>query len=232
MEKSKIIEKLFFNIVTYSYLLIPIGFLVFSFRKYRKAPVPLTLALYGVIFFVLLFFYYDIPTEYSKYYQSFYTFLEYAVFAFLFYWNIQSKKFRNFLIFASILFLVFQIIYLLTIKVRRLDSIPVGIETILLLTYIIYFFFDFSKHSTTSYIYNHYCFWLSLGILFYLGGSFFFYILIDHLDKDEINTFGNLTYMAEIGKNILFTTSIFFYARSPYTKQIKNREPIPFLDHI
>ena len=98
MEKSKVIEKLFFNIVTYSYLLLPLGFLIVKKRN-KKEFLPATLAVYGFLFFFLLFFYHDIPKDVKKYYQSAYTFLEYSVFAYIFWRNIRLKKIIVFIIF-------------------------------------------------------------------------------------------------------------------------------------
>lgn len=232
MEKSKVIEKLFLNIVTVSYLLIPlsIGFLFFKNQGITK--IPKSLLVYGFAFFLLLLFYSSVPTRLSKYYQSIYTFLEYFFFAYFFYFNINSRKFRRFIIFASSCFLVFQILYLATVKVRRLDSIPIGIETILLLIYIIYFFLEFAKKDATNYIYNHYCFWLAIGVLIYLGGSFFFYMLIDHLNKEEVITFGNLTFLAEFVKNVLFSAAAFIYIRSPLSNSQSQNKSVPYLDLI
>jgi len=132
----------------------------------------------------------------------------------------------------SILFFVFQIVYVFTTEIKRLDSVPVGIETILILIYIFFFFFELSKNVNGLFIYNHYCFWLAVGILIYLGGSFFFYILIDHLSRDQVNTFGNLTYLTEVLKNILFVAAIFIYNRYPLGKTDKNSNSVPFLDMI
>ena len=113
-----------------------------------------------------------------------------------------------------------------------LDTIPIGIETILIFTFITYSLLDFSKNYSEQNAYNNYIFWIAVGILIYLGGSFFFYILIDQLNKDERETFGNLTYLAEIIKNILFVVSIFIYARYPFEKPEKNSNSVPFLDLI
>lgn len=228
MEKSKVIEKLFFDIVTYSYLLLPIGFLITK-KSNRKEVIPITIAVYGFLFFCLLFFYNDIPKDKKNYYQSAYTFLEYSAFAFMFWRNLRFKILKTFIAFASVIFLFFQIIYVATIKNNRLDSIPIGIETILVLVYIFFFFYEFSKNLSGSYIYNHYCFWLSVGILIYLGGSFFFYILINQLSTEQIVAFGNITYFAEIIKNILFTSAIFVYVRYPFKLKEKS-QPVPYLD--
>lgn len=230
MGKSKIIEKLFFDIVTYSYLLLPVAFFVSKSNK--KAAVPLSIATYGLVFLVLLFFYDDIPKDIKKYYQSFYTFLEYAFFAFFFWYNVKNKKIRRIIVYLSIGFFIFQIIYVFGSQLSRLDSVPIGIETIVILAYIFYFFYEFSQNLSANYVYNHYCFWISVGVLIYLGGSFFFYILINHLTDDQVTAFGNLTFLAEIIKNVLFATAIFIYSRYPFEKTKNKSESIPFLDMI
>ena len=113
-----------------------------------------------------------------------------------------------------------------------LDTVPIGIETILIFIFIVYSFFEFSKNFPGLNAYNSYIFWIAAGILIYLGGSFFFYILIDQLDKNQIDTFGDLTYLAEIVKNALFALALFIYARNPFEIRKKNSNSVPYLDMI
>jgi hypothetical protein len=86
------------------------------------------------------------------------------------------------------------------------------------------------------FISNHYCFWVAVGVLIYLGGSLFFYLSINKLSKDEMeafgNTYGNLTYLAEGIKNILFALSLFMYARYPSGGSKNKTETVPYLDMI
>lgn len=192
----------------------------------------LSITTYGLVFFILLFFYYDIPKDIKKYYQGFYTFLEFAFFAFFFWINVRSKRVKGIIIIISILFFAFQVLYVLTTKTKGLDSVPIGVETILILFFVIYFFYQFSKDLSTQYIYNHYGFWISVGVLIYLGGSFFFFILFEHLSDEQITAFGNMTYVAEIIKNMLFATALFIYSRYPFEKTKDKNESIPFLDMI
>lgn len=230
MEKSKIIEKLFYNIVTYSYLVLPLTLLVFFRRKLDI--IPIIIALYGIIFFSLLYTYDDLTRAQKKIFQSSYTFIEYSFFAFLFWKNIKSPGFKKLIIGASIFFLVFQITYYFKSNLKRLDSIPIGIETIFIFIFIFYFFYEFSKRARAFYIYSHYCFWVSVGALIYLGGSFFFYILINELDQEQVDNFGILTYMAEILKNLLFTIAMFLSIKHPLQQQEKKHDQIPNLDMI
>jgi len=213
--------------VTYSYLLFPLLFLLLKGKLSEKFLV--LLAFYGLAFFSLIYFDDQIPKDIKKYYQAFYTFLEYSIFALIFWLNIQKKIYRSFVLIASVLFLGYQLYYVSTTRLQRLDSIPIGIETILVFIYIFCFFFYFTKNSKDAYIYTHYGFWASVGILIYLGGSFFYYILVNHLRESEVVLFGNLSNAAEIIKNILFCISLFVYRKFPISKTDKPKN-IPNLD--
>ena len=200
-----------FTIVTYSYLILPLCF--FLSGNKLKEKIPVLIALYGLIFFGLLYYYYETPKDLRKYLQAFYTFLEYAIFTLIFWFQIRKKTFRFLMFIASVLFVLFQIFYVTSTSLIRLDSVPIGIETIFVFIYIFYFLYEFSKYVKDTFIYRHYCFWIAVGILIYLGGSFFFYILINQLDDNKIEQFGTLTYIAEIIKNLLFAVSLFFYKK-------------------
>lgn len=187
---------------------------------------------YGLIVFGFLLIYDYLPKEITKYSQSAYTLLEYAFFTFIFWINIRNKVVKVFILTASILFIIFQIIFVTSTAHRRLDSIPIGIETILLFVYIFFFFYEFSRQIKDTFIYNHYTFWMAVGIMIYLGGSFFFYILINHLDQSEVDKFGNMTYVAEIIKNLLFAFALFMYKKHPINKIQNHSKNIPNLDMI
>jgi len=88
-----------YYIVTYSYLILPLIFLLLKNRL--KDRIPFTLAAYGMVFFALLFVWNDnkpliwndnMPKEYKGYFQVMYTYLEYLAFTFIFWKNIKNKK--------------------------------------------------------------------------------------------------------------------------------------------
>lgn len=209
-------------------MLLPLSFILA--RGKIKERVLFAIAIYGIAIFSLLFFHDSVPKELKKYRQAFYTLLEYSVFSYIFYVNIRSQWFKKFIVMASLLFLIFEIYYVSVTGLQRIDSIPVGIETILVFIYIFFFFFDFSKTVKNIFIYYHYCFWLSVGVLIYLGGSFFYYILANQLDQDDAHKFIEMTWIAEIIKTLLFTISIFLYKRHPVNKINQISKDIPNLD--
>jgi len=217
-----------YDVVRYSYLLIPLFFLI----NRIKERVILAMAIYGIVFFLLLHFFYDIPKSVIKYYLCLYTFLEYSFFTYLLYLNIKNKKIKQLIILLSLAFLVFQIIYSFEKKFQLLDVVAVGIESILLFIYIFYFFYEHFSSPKNPFIYNNYCFWISVGILIYLGGSFFINILVDDMSKTEKVKYWILTYIAETIKNVLFVVAILVYSRQPDENTPKKPSSVPYLDLI
>jgi hypothetical protein len=219
------------DILIYSYLLLPLCILIK--KDLIKERDFIVFSIYGLVIFGLLFFHGDIPKPLKKYYQTLYTVFEYLVFTYMLWTNITNRLFKYFIIAFSILFILFECYYVTNSSHQRLDSVPIGIETILIFIYVFFFFFDFSKNIKGTFIYNHYCFWLSIGILIYLGGSFFYYILVNNLDNEEdVVRFGNLTYVAEIIKNLLFAFSIYLYKKYPANNSHNHTKNIPNLDMI
>lgn len=129
---------------------------------------------------------------------------------------------------CSILFLIFQIIYYTTSK-KGLDSVPIGIETILVFIYLFYYLYEQFNSQKYTFIYENYSFWIALGILVALGVSFFINILANDLDRHIIDNYWYITYISDFIKNILFSISILIYVR--YSKNGKpNKHTIPNLD--
>ena len=220
-----------FNLVLHiSYLLPLICFLIFG-RKQLKTFTILMLV-YSIAFFLLLYYYKTLTKWFGQdFYSTAYTFLEYLLFTSFIFLNISNKRIKKAIIILSLGFIIFQSVYLFNIHIKGLDTLAIGIETILLFSYVICFFHEQFKKPTSLSIYNHYCFWISVGILLYLGGSFFFYILANHMTKAEIDQYWDLTYIVEILKNILFSYSVFLFVRQKGENGYKNKI-LPNLDMV
>ena len=225
MDKIQIIEKLFSYLLEYSYLLLPICFFI---GRLKKNSLIISLFIYGLVFYSLLHFFYYVPKNYGKLYQSTYTFLEYSFFAYILWYHIKSVKIRKIIPILSFLFLCFQTIHYLKTGIQRIDSIPVGIETILILIYVFIYFHQSFNENRTTYIYNDPGFWIVVGILIYLGCSFFFNILANQLSKE----YWYLTYIPEIIKNILFAVSIVLYKKKSIDINGIKSSKVPYLDMI
>jgi len=234
-------EKLFTFIVVYSYLLLPISTIIYFALKGHNKSLGILLSSYGIAIFILLNLYGFVRILgaknpiYVQVYQSLFTFIEFLVFGILLYNIIAYHVFKKIIVFSIISFFAFQIIYVFNEKTQILDSVPIGIETILMFIFVLFFFYERFQDVTGEPIYFHHGFWLSFGMLIYLGASFFFYLLISHLDEKQQDTYGLITYVADITKNLLFVLALFVALSNERAK--KAREPkatgaIPFLDMI
>jgi len=217
--------------VTYSDLLLPLVWL-FATPKDKLAH---RLAIYGIVVFILLKFIFDLLSlQLQLIYLDIYTLSEFLFFTALLIGNITSKTLKKVIYLLStilVVFLLFQIFsqVFLGNKLRRLDSISVGIETILLFIFIFLFFYDHSRYNKSDLIYNSPIFWVSAGILVYLGGSLFFNILANYMTSDEFNSYWHYTYIAEIIKNILFSYAL-VYANRQLKSRKTNTAAVPYLD--
>jgi hypothetical protein len=189
----------------------------------------LIVAVYGVTFFFLnLYFQYLQEVLHRSVYYFIYTLLEYSTFASLLFINIRNKKARFWGICISLVFAVFQYLFNFVIRFKSFDSIPIATETLVLLVFSIYFFYEQFKDTSSLYIYYHYCFWFTIGILIYLCGSLFIYVFADQMTTEQVNQFWFFTYVVEIVKNLLFTVAIIIYSRKQNFKPKKIT--IPYLD--
>ena len=225
MDKIQIIEKLFSYILEYSYILIPLG-LIFS--KSKQNRLVISLVVYGIAFFLILHYYYDFPKSYRKLQQTIFTFLEYSFFTYAFWLNIKHAKFRKVMLVFSFLFVCFQIFYFVSADTQRVDSIPVGIETILILIYAFVYFQQYFNENRTTYIHNDPNFWIVVGILIYLGSSFFFNILANQISKD----YWHFTFVPDIIKNVLFFVSVVKYKAPMKANGKIDASKVPYLDMI
>ncbi|TMI80392.1 MAG: hypothetical protein E6H10_13775 [Bacteroidetes bacterium] len=130
----------------------------------------------------------------------------------------------------SIIFVLFEILYFFVGHFHSIDSVPIGIETILILVYTFYLFYEQFQTMEAVYIYTNYWFWIIVGILFYLSSSFFFYILANNNYKTA-SEYWFLTYIFETIKNILFVIGFVFFARKSDNDK-KDSSTIPYLDMV
>jgi hypothetical protein len=149
-----------------------------------------------------------------------------------FIFNIKSQWFRRLIWIFTTFFIAFQVLYFFTAKEAILDSVPIGVETILIFIYIIYFLFEQFKTQRSNYIYSHPGFWIVIGIMIYLGGTFFFNILVNHMPPQQVAQYWYFTFIADIIKNICFAIALSVYIRKPDENSLKNKPSVPYLDMV
>lgn len=188
---------------------------------------------YLLFFFLLNFFFAESKAVLGKklYYLT-YTLFEYLTFAYIIWQSTSDRKFKKIILFLSGLFTIFLIIFYASVEIARLDSVPIGIETILLFIFILYFFYlHFNTLSSYS-INENPSFWLTTGILIYLAFTFFFNILANSLNQEHFKMYFYYSYLGDILKNILFSIAVILFARKKESFTNKQRFNVPNLDMI
>jgi hypothetical protein len=187
----------------------------------------LVIVIYCISILLLNLYWEDWYYRFKKWYTFTYTLIEYSSFTYLLFINIQNKKIKLFILIISFLFVGFLYFFNFA-HTNIIDSIPIGAETLILLVISFYFFYEQFKNPVLLYLYSHYCFWITIGILIYLCGSLFIYLRGASITQVEKNQFWFLTYVFEIIKNILFGVAIIVLSRKPGQKTVK--KDIPYLD--
>ena len=88
------------------------------------------------------------------------------------------------------------------------DSLNIGIESILISLNIIYYFYLRFKEVDEQYLYQNPHFWLMTGMLIYLGFTYFFNILVNHVENEIIKNYYHYSYIGDIIKNALFAVAL------------------------
>lgn len=156
----------------------------------------------------------------NLYFGSF-TVIEFLLFAYFISSNIESKRFRLFLTITSVGFVLFNIIYAYNAVLNNIDSVAIGIETILIFLYAFCYLFEQTSVHLETFIYHRFQFWVIIGILLYLAGSFFIYILASQVPRKALDDYWFLTNGLYVLKNILFAVGIFVYLK----ESKKSRSP-------
>lgn len=152
--------------------------------------------------------------------------MEYALFAGFIFSFIKNGAFKKVMIGASVLYSLFLPIYHTYFEQGgSIDSIPIGLETLLILLFSFYYFYEQMSDLENHYIYNRYHFWIIIGIILYLAGSFFIYIFANHVDKQTRNQFWFLTYFFYVVKNLFFLIGLMNYKKRAQGQPLKTLYP-------
>ncbi len=143
----------------------------------------------------------------------FFTLSEFFLFSTFIMMSIINTSMKRVIVVTQILFSIFIIVYATYAKPRSIDSISVGIETILILIFSCYYLYEQMGKVENQFIYNKYQFWIITGTMIYLAGSFFIYIFANLVDRKTLHQFWFLTNVLYILKNILFAIGILIYVK-------------------
>jgi len=210
---TKTIEDLFLYLVALTEILFILLFLI-HFKRTKAEKGLWVISLYCVCDLAV-----NISTPYLQHdlifpLYTFFTLVEYLLFAYFLWLLIKSEPFKKFMIGASIAYTIFLITYYITTtEFRSVDSLPIGVETILILVYSFYYLFEQLNEPGQVFIYAKYPFWIIAGLMLYLGGSFFIYIFANQVEKAVLDNYWTFTMIFYIIKNILFSIAILIHVK-------------------
>lgn len=231
--KSKVIENLFSYISDYSGYSDFLPFLLFLLlirKLYTELPLWIIFVYTSFCLFVdFSVEFFGLKGSILKYVNSSFTFVEFLAFAIFILLNIQRKLARKIILIATMGFVVFLGFYFfLSTPNSRIDSIPIGIETVLILMFSFYLLFELMNTVKDHFINYNYKFWVVIGMVIYLSGSFFIYLFANDLAAGEGAKFDILLSFFYILKNIFFAIAIILCYKQPKPKLPPTS--IPYLD--
>ena len=80
----------------------------------------------------------------------------------------------------------------------------VSISAIIILFYSILFLFDLIQKPEIEFVYATFEFWIIVGIMIYFSGTFFLFLQIQRLTREELESFWAINLVGNILKTILF----------------------------
>ena len=220
---AKTIESLFQYLHLTSNIIVLLFFLFVKDSKKEKGLIAI--ALYCLCDFLINYFSFILPVLPKKsllYIGAFFTFFEYSTFTFFLWCNIKNKRFKKFILISSIAFLLGATYYNVRTNFLNMDSVPIGIETILILIFSFYYLYEQMNDTETLFIYTKYQFWVVIGFMIYLAGSFFVFIYASHVDHDLIKQYWFLTNVFYILMNSLFVIGILVNKKKKIVKPLLN----------
>ena len=211
---TETIENLFVYLATYAPL-VPICVFIWKLPSASRNLVLQLTILYCVVEFTVNFSALRIFNSAIKsnstirLIYSIFTATEYGFFASQFFVLIAHRLSRKLIIISSVFFFLFWTIFRLYVKYDVLDSVPIGIETILILSFAFRFLFEQMDEVSSGFIYNRYSFWITSGIMIYLSGSFFCYLYANQVSDQVRNVFWMFQNIFAIIKTVCFTIAVF-----------------------
>lgn len=204
-----------------------------AFRRIDDRIIVISLFSYFLFFFNYnLFFDYLESTLGGPIYYLVYTLIEFSIFTLIVTKSDTSVWFRRFSYALWVIFLTYCLYRFIVKTEERMDSYEIAAETCIILFLIIYFFYLRFQKVDEQYLYQNPYFWLMTGMLVYLAFTFFFNLLVNHVDNEVIRNFYHYSYFGDIIKNILFAVAIWYLPRRSGVQDQAHSFNAPKLDLI
>jgi len=228
---TQTVEDFFYLTLVISYVapLLLLGYM----RGANDRVIVLTLIPYFLFFFLYNLFFDHLESSLGgQIYYLLYTLVEFFAFTLIIIKSDAALKFKRLCYTLAFLFLIYCTYRYFVKSEERMDSYEIALETCIILFMAIYFFYLRFKKVDEQYLYQNPYFWLMTGMLVYLAFTFFFNILVNHVDNEVIKNYYHFSYIGDIIKNLLFAVAIWHLPRRSGSESRAQSFNAPKLDLI
>ena len=136
-----------------------------------------------------------------------FTIVEYSIITYFIFQLIESTLFKRLIKTGSMIFIIVSILDIYTSSFTSFDSLPSGLESILVLSYCLFFVYE--KMTSTDFSFNG-TIWITIGFILFFSGTFFLFILSQNNFKDSsfLLTYGYIVAIFNIIKNLFISIGI------------------------
>ncbi len=167
-----------------------------------------------------------ILNSYPSYYLvvRVYNIIEYSTLSYLFFLYIRSKIIRTILLYSIIPYTLFCIYDFIRAKEPALAFVPLVIEYIVLLLFIIYFFFEVMQQSIVEPIYQKSIFWICVAFIINFSGNFFLLLssISNYDDAKFRNAFLIINGTLTVVKNVLLCIAVVIKENNNNNQSLKD----------
>ena len=145
-----------------------------------------------------------LPKRNLFYVYAAFTICEYALLTYLMFGWLTERVYRVIILAGSVLFVVvafYQDIYL---REKKIDTLTVSVENILIIIYSILFLYKEITTPSSMYIYDTKRFWVVMAFFLYCSSTLFLFIYAENFTPQEHAAYWIINNFPEILKNILF----------------------------
>lgn len=216
---AKTIENLFRYLHLFSNVAVLLLFIIFI-KRTRNEKGLIAITIYCFSDLLINYFSFFLPKKSLLYIGAFFTLIEYSIFTFFLWLSIKNEKFKKFVIISSIMFILAATYYNIRTNFLNIDSFPIGVETILILIFSFNYLYEQMNDTKTLFIYTQYQFWIIVGFMIYLAGSFFVYIYASQIEHDLLKQYWFLTNVFYVLMNLFFIIGILVSRKNNISKSI------------
>jgi hypothetical protein len=146
---------------------------------------------------------------------SLFTVLETIAFVTFLFLELKNQHVKKALTMIGLCFLIFNFLFPMLYNEKLIDSVQIGVETIIILVFSFYYLYEETNDTSTLYIYSTSQFWVIIGMVLYLSGSFFIYLFADSIGEAQAKKYWPFTNVFSVMKNLFFAIAIIINSKPP-----------------